>query len=433
MNFRAAWRALRGLEHKASKTHPILVTYGVGQEKATPKDYAQFAQEGYQKSVIVYRCIEMISNNAAAVPWVLKSKRDRKEIEKHPLLDLLQRPNPLQGGAEFFKSVYAFYLISGNSYVENITARKLPKELWALRPDRVRVVPDAKGMPKSYTYKVGGRSVTFQVDPVTGLSNEILHVKSFHPLDDWYGMSAIEAASFSIDQHNEAGKWNARLLGNSARASGALIYKPDGDMPSTLTEQQRAALRSEIEQFSSGGNNAGRPMVLEGGLDWREMSLSPKDMDWLAGKDVSAREVALTFGVPPQLVGIDGSLTFANFEQARMALYDDAVLPLVDKIKDELNRWLCPMFGDDVTLEYDADDIQALEPRRKEKWESVKTADFLTINEKRAALGYDPIDSGDLLLVNAGAVPLETVFEGEDSAVEAAASAEEAYGDNSQE
>jgi HK97 family phage portal protein len=138
-------------------------------------------------------------------------------------------------------------------------------------------------------------------------------------------------------------------------------------------------------------------MVLEGGLDWRDMSLSPKDMDWLAGKDVSAREIALAFHVPPQLIGIEGSLTFSNFEQARLALFDDAVLPLLDHFKDELNHWLAPQYGDDISVDYDIDGIDALAPRREKIWNRIATAPFMTINEKRAALGMAAIEGGDRL------------------------------------
>lgn len=429
MGIADAWRALWGTrEEKASRTAPIMVQFGAGQPRATPRDYAGFSKEGYQQNIIVYRCIRLIAQSAAAVPWLL-FKGD-EEIETHPLLDLLAKPNPMQGGAQFFEALYAFYLIAGNAYIENVAAAAKPKELWTLRPDRMKVIPGQNGVPAAYRYTVGGKSVDFAVDALNGRS-EVLHVKSFNPLDDWYGMSPLEAAAFSIDQHNEAGKWNAKLLANSGRPTGALVYTPPSDdAPDTLTEQQRAALRSEMETAISGAGNAGRPLILEGGLDWKEMAMSPKDMDWLQGKNLSAQEIALAYHVPSQLVGIEGSLTFANFEQARLALYDDAVLPLIDTVRDELNRWLVPLYGDGLRLDYDVDSIGALEPRRKEKWEAVKTADFLTINEKRAAVGYEEIDGGDMLLVSAGAIPLDTVKDViESDADEADAAGRDAYGD----
>lgn len=389
-----------GREEKASASAPLLVQFGARQPKFTPRQYDQLAKEAYQKNVIAYRCIRLISQNAAAVPWVVyKGKGSaRQRLEEHALVSLLAQPNPMQGGAELFAAIYGFYLIAGNSYIEAVCAGgSVPRELWTLRPDRMRVIPGQQGVPAAYRYQVGGAAVDFTVDTVNGAS-DVLHLKAFHPLDDWYGMSPLEAAAASIDQHNDAATWNASLLQSSGRPSGALVYKPPhGDMQATLTEEQRAALKDELENFFSGADHAGRPLVLEGGLDWREMSLSPKDMDWLAGKDVSAREIALAFHVPPQLVGIEGSLSFANFEQARLALFDDAVLPLLDHVKDELNHWLAPRFGADIQIDYDVDKIEAFAARREKIWQRINDAHFMTINEKRAALGLPAIEGGDKL------------------------------------
>ena len=387
-------------EKKAARAHGILLPHGRQQPVFTPRQFDLLADEGYRKNVIAYRAIQLVSRNAAAVPFIVSQRQGsaKRQLSDHPLLSLLRRPNAQQGSAEFFESVYAYYLIAGNSYIE--AAKGLdgtPRELWALRPDRLRIIPGTSGMVAAYRYQYGGKAVDFPADPLTGRS-DILHLKAFHPLDDWYGMSPLEAAAVSVDQHNDAAKWNASLLQSSGRPSGALVFKPSHpDADDALTDAQRQTLKSELEEYYTGPAHAGRPLVLEGGLDWREMGMSPKDMDWLAGKDVSAREIALAFHVPPQLIGVAGSLTFANFEQARLALYDDAVLPLLDHVRDELNRFLAPHFGDDLEIGYDIDAIEALAPRREKVWSRVQGADFLTVNEKRAALGFDPLAGGDTL------------------------------------
>lgn len=398
MSVRSALSRLFGRGHrqetKASATAPLLVPFGGGQPRFTPRRYDRLAEEGYRKNVIVYRCVHLIARNAASVPWRLHKGRGgrRSVLEDHPLLSLLQRPNPRQSGTEMMEALCSYFLIAGNGYLEAVGPDAAPpQELWCLRPDRMTVVPGHGGVPKAYRYAAGGRHVDFPVDRLNGASN-VLHVKSFHPLDDWYGMSPLEAAAFSIDQHNEAAKWNAALLQSSGRPSGALVYRPaNADMADTLTDQQRSLLKEELETHYAGSGNAGRPLVLEGGLDWREMSLSPKDMDWIAGKDVSAREIALAFNVPPQLVGIEGSLTYANFEQARLALYDDAILPLLTHMRDALNAWLVPAFGLDLKLEFDTDAIEALSPRREKVWQRIAAADFMTADEKRAAVGLPPL------------------------------------------
>ncbi len=386
-------------EVKASRTAPMLIQFGNHQPSFTPRQYDRLADEGYQKNIIAYRCIRLISQNAAAVPLVVHQgigNEKTKLDENHELVKLLKSPNPNQGGTELFESIFSFLLISGNSYLETVgDDLSSPRELWSMRPDRIRVIPGVHGVPEAYRYSVNGKHIDFKVDPVTGRA-DILHIKNFHPLNDWYGMSSLEAAAISIDQHNDAARWNASLLQTSGRPSGAIIYNPSGDSPSdVMTEDQRNNLKLEMEDFFSGADNAGRPMVLEGGLDWKEMALSPKDMDWLAGKDVSAREIALAFNVPAQLIGINGSQTYANFGQARLALYDDAVLPMLNHIVDELNNWLCPQFGDDISISYDIDNIEALSPRRKEMWDRVNGASFMTLNEKRIVMGLEAIEGGD--------------------------------------
>jgi HK97 family phage portal protein len=390
------WKKILKRETKQSAAAPLLVQFSPHQPRFTPRQFDKLADEGYQKNVIAYRCIRLISQSAAAVPFVVY--KGKRRVEDHPLLDLLRRPNPTQGGAALFESAYAFALIAGNSYLEAVgPAASVPRELWTLRPDRMRVIPGAHGVPEAYRYTINGQWVDFKVDALTGRA-PVLHLKNFHPLDDWYGLSPLEAAAVSVDQHNDAARWNVSLLQTGGRPSGALIYKPGhADAPDTLTPEQRQSLRAELDRYYTGQDNAGRPLILEGGLDWKEMALSPRDMDWLAGKDVSAREIALAFHVPSQLVGIESSQTFANFEQARLALFDDAVLPLLAHVKDELNNWLAPQFGDTLRIDYDLDRIEALAPRRQQVWDRVAGAAFLTVNEKRAALGYEPVEGGDAL------------------------------------
>ncbi len=404
MDLRAAWRALLGLERKQSRAAPMLALFGAGLPMATPRQYDRLAEEGFQKNAVVYRCVNLISECAAAVPWTLfrgQGKR-REQLESHALLTLLQRPNPTQGGAGFFRTVYAFRLLSGNSYIEAVGPSEGPnagrtRELWTLRPDRTRVIKGENGQPSGFQFQAGGEPVVWRIDSVSGKS-PILHSKNFHPLDDWYGMSPLEAAAFEVDQHNAAGRWNFALLKNSGRPSGALVYKPGERAGSDVLDgEQFARLQRQIDDLTTGADNAGRPLILEGGLDWRQISLAPTDLDWLKGRDLSARDIALTYDVPPQLVGIEGSQTFANFEQARLSLYEDAVLPLLDSYRDDLNRWLVPSFGPDLQLNFDQDAVSALAPRRKAKWDMVRRASFLTINEKRAALGYAPIADGDRL------------------------------------
>ena len=379
---------------KTSNAGPMIAWSSVGQPKWTPRRYDQLAEEGFRKNVVAYRCVMQIATACASVPWIVCDS-DNRELDRHPMRDLLEHPNPMQDGVSFMESVYADLEIAGNAYIEAVknNDNDTPVELYVLRPDRMKVIPGATGLPQGYQYNVNGQITTWHADSITGASN-ILHLKRFHPLDDWYGMAPMEAALLSVDQHNMAGAWNQALLGQGARPSGALVYAPK-EGPTTLSEDQIRRLREEMGMMYQGDRNAGRPMILEGGLDWKEMSLSPKDMDWLAGRNNAARDIAVAFGVPAQLIGIPDAQSYANMSEARMAFYEETVLPNLSRVAAGIDHWLSPMYPDYPRLDFDLDEISALTERRQSQWAKIQAATFLTRNEMREAAGYAPIPGGD--------------------------------------
>ena len=256
------------------------------------------------------------------------------------------------------------------------------------------VVTGARGWPAAYDYRVDGH-VTRIAREASGFL-PVLHATLFHPLDDYYGLSPLEVAGAAIDVHNQGAAWTKGLLDNAARPSGALIYKgPDG--APGLSDEQFSRLRRELEDAYQGASNAGRPMVLEGGLDWKAMGYTPSDMDFSETRSVAAREIALAFGVPPMLLGIPGDNTYANYAEANLNFWRQTVLPLVARTASALTRWLAPRFGAGLRIGYDADAVDALADARRALWEKLDGASFLTVNEKRAAAGYSPLAGGDTL------------------------------------
>jgi HK97 family phage portal protein len=374
-----------------AKSYPATSSFMIpaGQAVWMRRDVSKFADEGYRRNVIAHRAVAMIATAAASVPWKLSQRtaRTSRVVEMHPLLTLLNNPNPLQGGTELCEALYAHRLIAGNSYLHAIGPKdSSPLELHVLRPDRVAIIPGAGGVPKAYRYTIDTKSVDVPVDAISGQSR-ILHLKTFNPLDDWYGLSPMEAAAYSIDQHNQCGAWNQALLQNGARPSGALMVKTGEGQAGTLSESQYTRLKSQLDDQFSGAANAGRPLLLEGGLEWKEMSLNPKDMDFINIKHSSARDVALAFGVPPQLLGIPGDNTYANLKEARMALWEQTIMPLLTTVTDALNNWLAPMFDSSLTLSLDQDAIPIFAEKRDAYWERIASADFLSAEEKRKLLG----------------------------------------------
>ena len=134
------------------------------------------------------------------------------------------------------------------------------------------------------------------------------------------------------------------------------------------------------------------------------MGLSPTDMGIIEAKFSSARDVALAFGVPPQLLGIPGDNTYANYAEARLAFWEDTALPLLDMIVHDWNSWLGSLYG--VTIKPDVDGIPAIAEKRLSMWQMADQSNDLTINERRALKGYGPIEGGDVLFVSASEIPL---------------------------
>lgn len=378
-------------ERKASATGPVVAWAGggAGRVRWGPRDTVSLTRAGFQGNPVGFRAVRLIAESAAALPLVFQD--DVRRYSTHPLIGLLARPNPVQGRAELLESLYAQLLLSGDGYVEAVAGPgPLPGELHVLRSDRMSVVPGADGWPVAYDYAVGGRKHRFDM---TGPVAPVCHVKMFHPQDDHYGLSPMQAAAVAIDVHSSASAWSKALLDNAARPSGAIVYR-GADGQASLSPDQYDRLVSEMESYHQGARNAGRPMLLEGGLDWKPMGFSPSDMEFLKTKEGAAREIAMAFGVPPMLLGIPGDATYANYQEANRAFYRLTVLPLASRVLAALAHWLRGHAGGAVEIRPDLDQVPALAAERDQHWARINAADFLGADEKRALLGLPPRATG---------------------------------------
>jgi HK97 family phage portal protein len=369
-------------EQKASATGRVVAWGNSGRVAWSPRDTASLTRTGFLGNPVGFRAVKLIAEAAAALPLVLQDQDRRHEV--HPVLGLIARPNGAQGRAELFEAIYGHLLLSGNAYVEAVPGAGLvPGELHVLRADRMAVVPGADGWPVAFDYTVGARTHRFDM---TGPVPPICHLKSFHPQDDHYGFSPMQAAAVALDVHGAAASWSKALLDNAARPSGAIVYH-GADGQGSLSEDQYQRLVAEMESHHQGARNAGRPMLLEGGLDWKPMGFSPSDMEFQKTKEAAAREIAVAFGVPPMLMGIPGDATYANYQEANRAFYRLTVLPLASKVLADLSHWLAVFTGEAVEMRVDPDQIPALAVERDQLWARVGAADFLTVAEKRMLLG----------------------------------------------
>jgi len=376
---------------KASKTGKSLYLQTMGRPVWTPREYDRLAAESYEKNAVSFRCVKLVAEAAAQMPFLVIEGDE--EMETHPFLDLIKRPNPFDSRQSLLTSLYSFLILSGNVYLEPVFIDSTIKELFVLRPDRMKVVVGPKGYPSSYQYTIGRNTTTYEIK---GDQLPILHIKEFHPTNDQYGLSAVEPAAYSIDVHNQSNIFSKALLDNMARPSGALVYSGGESGTEALSDEQYYRLKKELEDKYQGSRNAGRPLLLDGGLDWKEMSLAPKDMEYTDAKQQSARDIALAFGVPPQLLGIPGDNTYTNYSQAVRALYRQTVIPLVTRVCGDLSAFLQPTYGDNFSVTTDLDTLEALADERESLWKRVKESEVLTVDEKRQAIGYQKYEDSEV-------------------------------------
>ena len=356
-----------------------------GRPRWTPRDLSALAREGYARNPVVYRCVRMVAEAAAAIPLAVFDAGVR--APDHPLQRLLDRPNPDGRGAELIETWLAGLQIAGSAYLEAAGDPDAgpPAELYALRADRVRVVPGPDGWPLAWTYDAGDGRIATLPRAADGWS-PVLQLRLYNPLDDHYGQSPLEACAYAVDVHNAGSAWNKALLDNSARPSGALVHSGGAQ----LTAEQFERLKAELAGAHAGAAAAGRPLLLDGGLDWKPMMLTPAEMDFAELKHSAAREIALAFGVPPQLLGIPGDATYSNYKEANAAFWRSSAAPLAARAARALEGWLAPRFEPEpgrLRIVPDLDAVPAFADDRAALWARLDAASFLTPDERRRMAG----------------------------------------------
>lgn len=356
--------------NKTAKRKETLVALRGTNPEWTPNNYHSLVSESFQKNVFAFRSINLIASGIASIPMHVKNG----DLTTNPkLTDLLSHPNKEQGRSSFITSIVSYLLLSGNAFIYSDE-----DNLYCLRSDRVKLVfNEAKTAVKSYVYEVDGVRIPVDLE-------DILHIKFFNPTDDWFGFAPLRSAMYAIDQYNEMSKHNLSILQNGGRPSGCLILKDCKYLDSTTREE----MRQNLSEVYGGSKNAGRIMLLEGGYEWQEMGLSPKDLDFAEAQNTIAREIVQAFGVPPILVGIRGDASFNNYREARAHFWEDTVLPLAELIRTQFTDWLRKKYKTDCEIYFDLDSVPALISKREKLWEKVSNADFLSTDEKREILGF---------------------------------------------
>jgi HK97 family phage portal protein len=268
------------------------------------------------------------------------------------------------------------------------------------------------GQIKGWQYVLNGvKGKIWEVDPVTGQA-DLLQLKTFHPNNDFYGLADTEPSAREIDTSNEAVEFNKNLLQNQGRPGMVVTIALDANMGiSELTDKQYDQLERQLRaKYSSDNGGTGESLILQGvrGTKAEPYGFNPQELDFLEGGRELARRICTGYRVPPQVIGILGDSKFKNYQEARASFWEDTVFDDLQYIGGELNNWI---YEEDSNLFIAPvlDKVPALAANRQKLWDRAKTADHLTINEKREMTGHDKVDGGDIVLVDAGKIPLDMV------------------------
>lgn len=331
----------------------------------------------FSRNVIVHRCVSLIAKSIASIPLLVYD--NDKETSTHDLSKMLNAPNGRMNYQTFMSTMTHHFLLWGNAYIYTYLS-KSDRKLVLLDPNHIEPVFNDQGYPIHYLFGQHDHRTQYACD-LKKDQESVLHLKTFNPDHPWIGLSPLSSCQLAVDQHNAIGAHNVALLKNGGRPSGALIVNDN------LNAVDRHQLRQDIEQLYSSPDNAGRILLLEGQFQWQELGLSPKNMDFLAGKRMALQEIATAFGISPILVGDCESACLNNYKEARLQFWEDTVIPLMHLFVGHFNFWFQKIYPT-VRIDFDMDAVLALSARRQEIWEKLNTCDFLTPHEKREALGY---------------------------------------------
>jgi HK97 family phage portal protein len=334
-----------------------------------------------------------------------------EEVISHPILDLLSRPNGWYQTSyvEFVHAWGLSMLLAGEIFTEPITNAsegKAPDQLFVLPAHRMRPGrgTEANPIPKWFQTGRSSDSWTYSPDP---METEIFFNKLYDPINPLRGLSPMEATVRSVDLNNQARAWNLTFLQNAA-VPPALVT---GEFDAPGAE----AIREEYSENLAGASNAGNIITLSGkNLKYEQLSMDAAKLMWGDVIEMTAKEVAIVFGVPPEILGDSSNKTYSNYQEARLALYQDRILPACDFMFSSWNSSWVRRFGEEnLVLDYDTDQILAIAADVQKIYDRLKSASFLTFNEKREAVGYPRTDGGDVILIPITMIPLDMVSEGD--------------------
>tara|TARA_Y100001972_G_scaffold128846_1_gene192112 strand:- start:1547 stop:3271 length:1725 start_codon:yes stop_codon:yes gene_type:complete len=449
-------RAMAPNYRKAHNIHQALLQFvGTDQPIAYDDNQKEYVEKGYSYNPDVYAVVNTITNACRGVKFavyeVTDSHKHRKyqrlpsEAKQHQLdkvlrykhqslvevgkddflAKVLERPNKLQAFPEFIENAIGFKLITGNAYIhgaklENGANAGLIKNLYVLPSQYMRIRASKTDENAVVGYVLELTSGMTSTQSVTFPEDEIMHLKYWNPDYDGdgshlYGLSPLRAGARVVRQSNDSYTAQMAQLQNSG-AMGILAVEPE-----TMTEEQARQLERDYYRKYTGSFNRGKIVVAGANMEWKQIGLSPVDLNIIESQKMSLRDICNVYGINSALLNDPDNKVYNNVSEARKALYMERVLPELDSFRDELNRWLTTnhneVTGKNYYIDYDLDSIPAIQSDMAAVIDQIKDSWWITANEKRIAMGYDDDPIMNQYFIPANFIPFGSPTDDEIKAV----------------
>ncbi len=388
----------------------MIPTWQTGNPQYPPTSYERFSKDGYGRNELVYACVEELASSASEprLAAYRKGQPEPEKLDEHPVLDLFDRPNPFLSRYGLMSSLVMHRSLAGNAYIEKVRSRAgKVVELWLLRPDRVKVIPHPTRFISGYEYRIGDHSSIID-------ANDIIHIKSNHPLDDYYGMPPLAPAAQRVDVDNWMRQFTASFFQNAGVPAGILNIKQ------ALDQDQRSQLREQYRNSFGGGAGWHSLMVLDNaeaeymalGLPMGARGLAMPELD-----EIIEARIPMSFGVPLELIGARLGMVHGNrstTDAARATFWNETLKPLYIEISEAITIGMADEIDDVDYFAFDLADVGALqedEDKRHERLREDMLAGGITREEFREAIGYEQeIDSTHTFMLKGGVAPMPALM-----------------------
>lgn len=344
----------------------------------------------------VYAIVSDIAQNVAKLPYVHYAKKendDPVEIENKTSQLFMYKPNPLDSATMFRKRIVFDVIICGNAYIL-VTGLFNPQEMKVLRASKVKPIQGVDGLISKYEYDEEGRVVEIPAE-------EIIHIRTLNPASQIEGMSAIEAARSIINLQESSIKWNQSLMDNQGKPEGAWVAEIE-------SEVQRKELAKMVSEAKRDYDSKGGDLVLGAGLDYKQFSLTPKDVDWILSDKQAMRKICAVLRYPSQLLGDTDAQTYSNIREMEKRLFNDTIIPYGEEINDSFNHFFYPDRRHYFSI--DKNKIEQIQTNIVDRANAIKGLPAIRVDDALKGMGFEPIgdeNGGNTILVATNYMPLD--------------------------